>query len=366
MTRAGSWGALFLGLSCGCSQGRDDPTTCHPSETPGVQICEATPLPASSAQSAPGEDLNPRLLRRFAPLRANFQRGAAPPAALTELGRLLYFDKRLSSSGTVSCNSCHALDHYGTTDEARAKGANGKLERRNAPSTFNAAAQFSQFWDGRSPDVETQALVPLLDPDEMGMTSETTVAVLVGIQGYAAPFRAAFPEDSAPISLPHIGVALGAFERQLATPSRWDLYLKGDHSVLSAKEKEGLRVFTSVGCMVCHTGELVGGSMYERLGAAVPWPTGSDHGRAGVTHNSGDDLMFKVPSLRNVAQTAPYFHDGSIQTLDHAVRMMGAFQLGVDLTAPEVDAIVAWLGCLTGDVPANLVRKPVLPDERPL
>jgi cytochrome c peroxidase len=163
--------------------------------------------------------------------------------------------------------------------------------------------------------------------------------------------------------LKNIGAAIGAFERGLVTPGRWDRYLLGDRAALSAKEKEGLRVFTGVGCMVCHTGELLGGSMYEKLGEAVPWPDGSDRGRAGVTHDPSDDMMFKVPSLRNVGRTAPYFHDGSAKTLEQAVRMMGMHQLGVELTQEEVSSLVAWLSALTGALPGEYIRRPALPGD---
>jgi cytochrome c peroxidase len=350
---------IAAGLACARSDRADDALLCHPSPgNPGVEICDTAPPHVELAHAAATtDDLNPRLLRRFKPLRTNFRQG---PAALVDLGRMLYYDPRLSKTGLLSCNSCHPLDHYGMVNEQRSQGVSGKRGARNTPSTYNAAPQISQFWDGRSPNVESQALFPLLDPDEMGMTAKSTVDVLTSIRGYLDPFRAAFPGDPNPIALKNVGIALGAFEQTLSTPSRWDQYLKGDRTALSEKEKEGLRVFTSVGCMVCHTGELIGGSMYEKLGAAVPWPNATDHGRAGVTHDPADEMVFKVPSLRNVAEGGPYFHDGSVRTLDEAVRMMAIYQLGEDLSDAEVSALVAWLGSLTGQ-PANDVRAPVLP-----
>jgi cytochrome c peroxidase len=357
---------LLLGIATAC---RPEPggeaLHCRPSAgKPGSQICEAAAQIEETPQAPSFEDLNPRLLRRFKPLRASFFEGAQGSPALVDLGRMLYYDARLSKTGRVSCNTCHLLDQYGANPEARAAGVTGRHSTRNAPSTYNAAAGFTQFWDGRSPDVETQALSPLLDPLEMGMTAKTVVDVLSSIRGYADPFREAFPNDPHPIALKNVGAAIGAFERTLATPSRWDRYLSGERAALSDKEKEGLRVFTSVGCMVCHTGELVGGSMYEKLGAAAPWPTagGSDHGRAGVTGNASDEMVFKVPSLRNVARTAPYFHDGSVQTLPEAVRLMGTYQLGETLSDAEVESVVAWLSSLTAELPASAMHPPHLPE----
>jgi cytochrome c peroxidase len=341
----------------GCARAAPDGAGMTCRESPGdssVRICEVAASRGEKLPAQAPEDLNPRLLRRFQPLRDNFQSGPSAPA-LVALGRKLYQEPRLSKNGLVSCNSCHPLERYGTTGEARQAGVSSKRGTRNAPSTYNAAAQFSEFWDGRSPNVETQALSPLLDPLEMGMTEKGAVAVLTSAPAYAEPFRAAFPDEPRPITFRNIGRALGAFERTLSTPARWDRYLLGDRAALSEKEKEGLRVFTSVGCMVCHTGELVGGSMYEKLGAAARWPTASDRGRAQFTQNPADDMVFKVPSLRNVTRTGPYFHDGSVRTLEQAVRMMGTYQLGMDLNDAEISALVAWLGSLTGKLPEQAV-----------
>jgi cytochrome c peroxidase len=156
----------------------------------------------------------------------------------------------------------------------------------------------------------------------------------------------------------NVGKAIGAFERGLVTPGRWDRYLKGEKDALTAHEKEGLKTFLNVGCMVCHTGVALGGSMFERAGAVEPWPNQSDKGRANVTHAAGDEMMFKVPTLRNVVKTGPYFHDGSATSIDEAVRLMGKHQLGIDLQPEEVSAIVAWLGSLTATPPADYIKKP--------
>jgi cytochrome c peroxidase len=278
------------------------------------------------------------------------------------LGRMLYFDKRLSKNQDVSCNSCHQLDAYGVDGEATSLGDKGQRGGRNSPTVYHAAGYFAQFWDGRATDVEQQAKGPILNPKEMAMPSpEAVVARLNGIGGYREVFKKAFPDAAEPITYDNVGVAIGAFERRLVTPSRWDQYLTGDKNALHDDELEGLKVFTNVGCMVCHTGEFLGGTSYQRVGAVEPWPNQGDRGREALTKNAADRMMFKVPTLRNIHKTAPYFHDGSAKTLDQAVRMMGKHQLGLELSDNEVTAIVAWLGSLTGELPKAYIAAPVLP-----
>jgi cytochrome c peroxidase len=237
----------------------------------------------------------------------------------------------------------------------------GRKGARNAPSTYNAAGHFAQFWDGRAETVEQQAVMPIQNKDEMGLSPAEAVAALQRIAGYREDFARAFPGETQPITFSRIGLAIGAFEHGLVTPSRWDRYLRGDKSALTAEEKAGAKLFANTGCIVCHTGPYVGGSMFERLGARIPWPKATDNGRKAVTGAAADNMVFKVPSLRNVAMTAPYFHDGSATTLDQAVRMMAHHQLGVDLEDDEVREIKAWLGSLTGDIPGEYIAPPVLP-----
>jgi cytochrome c peroxidase len=271
---------------------------------------------------------------------------AGGPASdeLVALGRSLYFDKRLSRNRDVSCNSCHKLDAYGVDGEPTSPGDAGQRGGRNSPTVYNSAGFFAQFWDGRATDVEQQAKGPILNPIEMAMPNEKALVTrLQTIPGYVRAFERAFPKESTPITYDNVGRAIGAFERGLTTPSRWDAYLRGDKTALDAAELEGLKLFTNVGCMVCHTGELLGGNSYQRAGAVEPWPNQTDEGRAGVTKNAADRMMFKVPTLRNIAKTAPYFHDGSAKTLDVAVRMMGKHQLGLELEDGEVRSILSWL-----------------------
>ncbi len=204
--------------------------------------------------------------------------------------------------------------------------------------------------------------IPMLAPAVMGFADAPAIATrLDGLTGYAPLFAAAFPGTDAPVSAENMGRALGAFERKLSTPGRWDRFLAGDKNALTGIEKEGLRTFLNVGCMVCHTGPLVGGATFERVGVVEPWPNQADPGRMAVTKNEVDRMMFKVPTLRNVAKTAPYFHDASAATLPDAVKKMGKHQLGLDLAPREIETITAWLGALSGDAPAALTARPELP-----
>jgi cytochrome c peroxidase len=304
------------------------------------------------------QELSPRLLRRFAAIHAAKK---GPEAQLVGLGRMLYFDPRLSSTGEISCNSCHPLDQYGSTDTRFSFGINGRVGRRNAPTVYNAVGHFRQFWDGRAAGLAEQVADPLKNSFEMGSTPERLLKTLRDIPGYEPMFKVAFPGQSKPITMENIASAIAEFERGLITPSRWDQYLDGDAGALSPDEKEGARLFSNLGCIVCHTGADVGGTMYEKLGVHYPWPNQTDHGRRDLTHNPADDMVFKVPSLRNVARTPPYFHDGSVESLDTAVRMMAHHQLGVDLTEQEARSIATWLGSLTGEIPREYIAPPRLP-----
>ena len=322
----------------------------------------SAPPPAASNALASTE-FNPRLLRRFSTVRPVM---APDPSAVTEelttLGRTLFFDPRLSRSQTLSCNSCHALDQYGVDGTPTSTGHRGQHGGRNAPTVYNAAASVVEFWDGRAADVEAQAGGPILNPIEMSMPNAAAVEkVLKSIPGYADLFKRAFPGNPNPIAFGNVARAIGAFERKLSTPGRWDQYLEGKKDALTGAEKEGFRLFANLGCMVCHTGETLGGTSYQRAGAVEPWPNQKDLGRYEVTKGEGDQMMFKVPTLRNVEKTAPYFHDGSGATLPGAVKTMGKYQLGLDLTDVEVESIVTWLKSLTGELPTAYIAAPTLP-----
>lgn len=281
-----------------------------------------------------------------------------------QLGRMLYFDQRLSRNRDVSCNSCHDLATYGVDHTAVSTGDRGQHGSRNAPSVYNAAAHVAQFWDGRAPNVEEQAKGPVLNPKEMAMKSPAEVeGVLRGIPGYVSAFKEAFPEEAQPVTFDNMAKAIAAFERVLITPSRWDRFLNGDSTALTANERLGFMSFRMAGCAMCHNGPAIGATSFQRLGRVKAWPNRTDQGRYEVTKDQEDRMVFKVPSLRNVAMTAPYFHDGSVQTLEEAIRMMGEHQLGRTLSPQEISNIAAWLRTLTGQLPAELIAPPELPPD---
>lgn len=302
-------------------------------------------------------------LAMFAPLPAVMSAAGQPAsAAKVALGRTLFYETLLSNGHDVSCNSCHALNGYGADGRRVSFGSVGHVGGRNAPTVYNAAGHVAQFWDGRAPSVEEQAKGPILNAVEMGMPNAGAVLEhLRASPAYAAAFAEAFPGQPTPISYDNVGNAIGAFERGLVTPSRWDAYLAGDTAVLTTAELAGLATFVRVGCASCHGGAFVGGQLYRRLGLARPWPTALDSGRIAVTHLAADRFVFKVPSLRNVEKTGPYFHDGSVASLDSAILLMARHQLGVDLDAARVASIRTWLATLTGTLPAAYIAQPQLP-----
>lgn len=280
---------------------------------------------------------------------------------IVDLGRMLYYEPRLSVNGQMSCNTCHPLNTYGMDGLRFSFGHAGDPVGRNSPTSYNAALHIAQFWDGRAADVEAQAKGPILAGGEMGMpNSDFVVGVLKEIPGYLPLFEAAFPDDTDPINYDNVGTAIGAFERKLITPGRFDLLLAGDESAFNDAEKRGLALFVTTGCASCHTGPLLGGTMYAKLGAAESF-AGSDLGRFNVTGDEADKYVFKVPSLRNIGQTGPYLHDGSIPTLEDMVRIMVRHQLGKELEDNEINDMVLFLRSLTGEVPADYIARPELP-----
>lgn len=282
---------------------------------------------------------------------------SAEDNAKVDLGRHLYYEKRMSKDNTLSCNSCHDLEKYGVDGEAFSAGVGGQRVGRNSPTVYNASMHITQFWDGRSPTVEEQAKGPILAAKEMGMpSSDMVVSRLKAIPEYQELFKAAFPRSQDPITYDHVGDAIGAFERYLATPSKFDAYLAG-HGKLAPNELEGLRNFAKVGCTTCHVGTLIGGQMYQKAGLVKAWPNQEDKGRFEVTKAEADKFVFKVPSLRNIEKTGPYFHDSSATTLDQAVKLMARHQLGVELENAQAQSLVAFLGSLTGEIPKDFVAQ---------
>lgn len=336
-----------------------------------VRLSIVLPIVAVAAVLAVGaaadeSDLRQRAVQIFGPLPSE---APSPDNPVTkekvELGRHLYYEKRLSRSQEISCNSCHMLDKYGVDNLATSPGHEGQLGERNSPTTLNAALHIAQFWDGREPDVEAQAGGPMMNPVEMAMPGPDVVEkTLRSIPEYEPLFEAAFPKDPEPIHFTNARLAIAAFERGLLTPAPFDDYMQGDTDALSEQQKRGLATFMDVGCITCHNGALVGGQMFQKIGLVHPYET-EDLGRYEVTGKESDKYVFKVPSLRNVAQTAPYFHDGSIETLDAAIRIMAEHQLGVELSADQVTAIRAFLNTLTGRIDPLYTAKPELPESGP-
>lgn len=271
--------------------------------------------------------------------------------ARVDLGRALFFDPALSGAGDVSCASCHDPARFGTDGLPTSVGTGGATVSRNAPSVFNAALRAVQFWDGRADSLEAQALEPLYAPDEMGQTPDGLRAVLA--RDYAPALAAAFPDDPTPTD-DKVASALADYQRTLPSPSRYDRFLQGDRGAFTDDERRGLRLFRN-NCAFCHDGEGVGGNLFERLGDDQPWPASrsGDVGREAITGDARDRLVFAVPSLRNVTQTGPWFHDGHVETLDEAVRLMGWHQLGVRFPDRDVADLVAFLGTLEAEtIPA--------------
>ena len=321
-------------------------------------------IPATYLLSASGTvEVNAEALQMFAPLPAVMSSPDNPVTdAKVTLGRILYYDPRLSANQKISCNTCHPLDAYGAESKSVSTGHKNQKGNRNAPTVYNAAGHFVQFWDGRAPSVEEQAKGPITNPVEMAMPSNAAaVRVIKSMPDYVALFHTAFPEAKDPITYNNMALAIGAFERELVTPSRWDAFIQGDQTALTDAEKSGFNTFAAIGCQWCHYGPYVGGSVYQKLGVVKPWPVQTDQGRYQVTKEETDKMVFKVPSLRNIKETGPYFHDGSVPTLDQAIRNMAVHQRGVTLNDAQVKSIETWMGSLTGQVPLSYIKPPELP-----
>lgn len=319
-----------------------------------------------SEQQADSEAINPQHLALFQPLPEVMASKNNPiTKEKVRLGRMLYYEERLSKNHDISCNSCHLLDEFGVDGMATSPGHRGEFGVRNSPTVYNAALHIAQFWDGREPDVEAQAKGPVLNPVEMAMPDEDHVLkVLKSIPGYQAPFVAAFPGEADPITYDNMAKAIGAFERQLVTPDRFDKYLKGDADALTMHEKVGLDTFIEIGCITCHMGAGVGGNLFQKMGLIEAYEM-EDTGRFEVTGNETEKYFFKVPSLRNVAETGPYMHDGSLEELAEIVPIMARYQLGKTATENQVADMVAFMEAMTGEIPVDYIQVPELPESGP-
>lgn len=322
-----------------------------------------------SAAGTPGWSADPLLdeaqgLFRPLPGAPPTLEGNPPSPERTELGRMLFFEPRLSASQLISCNTCHNLGLGGADLQETSVGHGWQRGPRNAPTVLNAVFNKGQFWDGRAKDLREQAKGPMQAAPEMSNTPERIVQTLRGIPQYVRLFRAAFPATDDPLTFDNVAAALELFEATLLTPnSRFDEYLKGSEQALSGTEKDGLKIFLDIGCATCHSGINVGGRGYYAFGvkekpeAAILPP--EDKGRFAVTKVPSDEYSFRVPSLRNVELTSPYFHSGKVWQLGRAIQVMARSQLGASLSSDQTTAVMAFLRTLTGTQPR--VEVPILP-----
>lgn len=276
-----------------------------------------------------------------------------------ELGKKLWFDPRLSKSGFISCNSCHNLSMGGSDNLPTSIGHKWQEGPINSPTVLNSSLNFVQFWDGRAADLKEQAAGPIENPKEMASTHDLVVDVIASIPGYVDEFTEVYGDGD--INIDRITDAIAVFEETLITPnSRFDQWLRGDDNAITAEELAGYELFRNSGCVACHYGEGIGGSSFQKMGLLEEYKTDNlAKGLADYTGNESDEMFFKVPTLRNVVLTYPYFHDGQVNTLEEATQIMGRLQLGRNFSDDEVKKIVAFYDTLTGEQPQIVL--PILP-----
>ena len=324
---------------------------------------------SASAHAAAGDqDLIKKAGQIFGPLPQTMPSEQNPiTPAKVKLGKVLFYELRISIDGTVSCAKCHPISLYAADGLKKARGNNCKENPRNAPTIFNAASQVSEHWIGNRTSVEDQAKQSVTGPPAFGMPSyESVEKLLRGMKGYVTLFQEAFPGEKEPVTIDNFARAIGAFERTLVTPAPFDDFMKGNAEALTEQQKKGLKTFLDTGCMTCHFSPYVGGQMYQKFGVFEPYMKYTksekiDEGRFAVTKNEADKNLFKVPVLRNVAMTPPYFHDGSVDKLDQAVWIMAKIQLGKDLSSQQTGDIAAFLTSLTGRIADDALVVPIVP-----
>lgn len=331
-------GALLVLACAGCSE-----THSGAPRADGESANAASPAPPHAVPAATSRE----------PLGALPETPKLDPAVVA-LGRRLFHEPRLSSDGKIACSNCHDLAKGGVDGQRVSTGVGGKLGLVNAPSVYNAALNFVQFWDGRAATLEEQIGFPLTNAVEMDSSWDKALDFLRNDAGYAAAFRASFADG---VTEANARRAIADFERTLLThDSPFDRYLAGDEHALSPEARAGYETFKSVGCIACHQGRNVGGNMFQKFGVLGDYfkdrghVTDADYGRYNVTHLESDRFVFRVPSLRNVERTAPYFHDGSATTLNQAVQVMARYQLGRKLGDDQVAALIAFLKSLSGEL----------------
>jgi cytochrome c peroxidase len=335
--------------------------------TPPLKLILGTVSALALAQGAAASDLRERAQDMFAPLPSTVP--ALNDNIITEekvdLGKALFFDPRMSASGVFSCNSCHNLATGGDDNMETSIGHAWQKGPRNSPTVLNAVFNEAQFWDGRAADLAEQAKGPVQAGVEMANTPDNVVATLNSMPQYVEWFEESFPGEAAPVSFDNFAKAIEAYEATLITPAPFDAWLNGDDGAMTGEQVAGLELFMEKGCAACHNGVNLGGNGYypfgliEKPGADVLPP--DDRGRYAVTETADDSYVFRASPLRNIDQTAPYFHSGKVWDLKVAVQIMGTSQLGTEINDQEADQIVAFLGALTGKMPE--VVYPVLPAE---
>lgn len=342
-----------------------------------ISACVFVASASTFAHASPDAEALQRTAQAlFSPLPAVVEKESNPiNEAKVELGKMLYYDPRLSQSGVISCNTCHNLATYGVDNLPTSLGHRWTAGPRNSPTVLNAALHATQFWDGRATDVEEQAKGPVLNPIEMAIPGEdVAVDRIASMPEYVERFQDAFPGEDDSLNYDNIANAIGAFERTLTTPDRFDEFLKGDIEALNEKELAGLNVFINQGCVGCHAGPALGGQIQARFGVVESYWEATrefigidqstmpmDVGRFAVTQKEEDLYVFKAPSLRNITRTYPYFHDGSVWDLKDATQIMARVQLGNDLSEDDLDALMAFYGTLEGEIPEHSLQLPVLP-----
>ena len=332
-------------------------------------ISMAALLAATVHAQEPGMTVLEQAQQLFKPLPQDMATNEFPITPMrVALGKKLFFDARLSLDGTVSCASCHRPALFGTDALSKSIGVEHRLNAHNAPTVLNAALQFKSHWIGDRENVEDQAMKSLIGHASFGNPDTETVIRKIKALGYADYFTQSFPEQKDPIKPENWGKAIGAYERTLVTPSPFDDFLRGNVNALAPQAQRGVKTFIETGCASCHSGIGVGGALFQKFGLVEDYwkATGSqtlDEGRYSVTKNPNDKYVFKVPSLRNVAMTPPYFHDGSVVTLPQAVIVMARVQLGKTLSEQKIADLVAFLNSLTGNLPEDFITEPELPPQ---
>lgn len=315
--------------------------------------------------STPPDDISPATLRQwFTPLPQTAPSLNPQQEVQVALGRQVYFDSRLSRYHNESCNTCHRLSNYGTDNSQYSPGSVPGVwdTPRNTPTSYNAGFQFAQFWDGRADNLQSQAGGPMLAAHEMDLSSHQVAVDLVQtVPVYVQELHQAFPGQPNPVNIRNITEAISMFEQGLITPSPWDRYLRGDTSALNTRQKSGLRIFLRYGCDTCHAGRDMGGISFQRVGDVYPWTNKSDPGRAGVTHSPAEYLYFKVPTLRNVTMTGPWFQNGSVTRLTDAIRLMATMQSGQPMSRHDAQLVADFLSSTKGSLPSSYIATPAIP-----